>query len=502
MNSRILGSLAEAMEATAGKSSRLGQPVIERVSASDRAFLAMDTGEVPEQFGVILTLNDDGRLELEGIRRLIAERVPAVPRLRQRLVLAPAGCGGPIWVDDPRFDIRRHVRAVSCPEPGDERALLDTALSVVMSPLSRTAPLWSAVLVTGLADGPVALVLVLHHALADGVGGLAVLANLVDTSANLPAACFPRPVPTRASLAREAFLSRLGALRHTAQSWRLLRASMGAGGGLRPPRATRCSLNQRTGPHRRLEMVTADLAAVRMTAHRSGATVNDAVLVAVAGALQRALRARGETVGTFVMTVPVSGRRPGSGAAMGNMVSPMLVSVPATGALPDRLQHVAAQVRAHKEAATGPPPIAVLGWLFRLLAALGGYRWYMNHQHRFHTLVSHVRGPTEHVSFGGSTVTSAIPVSVGPGGNIPVYFEALSYAGTLTITATVDPSHVPCPRALTDSLRTELDLITCRAERPACGGRPAPVPADRGRPRWQATQDGEAAPRPRIPPSR
>jgi hypothetical protein len=32
----------------------------------------------------------------------------------------------------------------------------------------------------------------------------------------------------------------------------------------------------------------------------------------------------------------------------------------------------------------------VLGWLFRPLAALGGYRWYMNHQHRFHTLISHV----------------------------------------------------------------------------------------------------------------
>ena len=60
-----------------------------------------------------------------------------------------------------------------------------------------------------------------------------------------------------------------------------------------------------------------------------------------------------------------------------------------------RLEQVAAQVRAHKAAATGPPPIAVLGWLFRPLAALGGYHWYMNHQHRFHTLVSHVRGPAE-----------------------------------------------------------------------------------------------------------
>jgi diacylglycerol O-acyltransferase / wax synthase len=108
---------------------RQGEPVIERASPSDRAFLAMDSGEVPEQFGVILMLDTAAGLDLDRARRLIAERVVAVPRLRQRLVRVPLGCGGPIWVDDPGFDIGRHVRAVACREPGDEPALLDAALS-------------------------------------------------------------------------------------------------------------------------------------------------------------------------------------------------------------------------------------------------------------------------------------------------------------------------------------------------------------------------------------
>jgi hypothetical protein len=64
----------------------------------------------------------------------------------------------------------------------------------------------------------------------------------------------------------------------------------------------------------------------------------------------------------------------------------MLVSAPATGNATDHLRQVAAQVRAHKKTTTGPPPIAVLRCLFRPLAALGGFRWYLNHQHRFHTL--------------------------------------------------------------------------------------------------------------------
>lgn len=87
------------------------------------------------------------------------------------------------------------------------------------------------------ADGAVALVLVLHHVLVDGVGGLAVLANLVDARANAANVSFPRPTPTAARLAQEVYLGRLRGLRHVARLWHLLRASMGAGGGLRPPRA-------------------------------------------------------------------------------------------------------------------------------------------------------------------------------------------------------------------------------------------------------------------------
>ena len=205
--------------------------------------------------------------------------------------------------------------------------------------------------------------------------------------------------------------------------------------------------------------VRADLAAVRTAVHRYGATTNDAVLVAVAGALHQVLRRRGESVGTLVVTVPVSGRRPGDGPPLGNMVSPLLVAVPATGRVPDRLWQVAAQVRVHKQAATGPPPIALLGWLFRPLAAAGGFRWYMNNQHRFHTLVSNVRGPAGPVTFGGCRIISAIPAGVGPGGNIPVYFEVLSYAGTLTMTVVADPDHFCDLGTLSDALRTEFDLI-------------------------------------------
>jgi hypothetical protein len=141
------------------------------------------------------------------------------------------------------------------------------------------------------------------------------------------------------------------------------------------------------------------------------------------------------------------------------MVSPMIVPVPTAGPLGRRLEEVAACVRARKVAATGPPPIALLGGLFRLLARSGGYRWYMDHQHRMHTLVSHVRGPDEPLTFGGRRIVSAVPMGVAEGGNLTVYFEALSYAGTLTIAAVVDPEHFPELDLLTAALGNGLEQI-------------------------------------------
>jgi hypothetical protein len=48
------------MLVTASGPGRPGRPVIERASPADRAFLAMDSREVPEQFGVILRLDRIG----------------------------------------------------------------------------------------------------------------------------------------------------------------------------------------------------------------------------------------------------------------------------------------------------------------------------------------------------------------------------------------------------------------------------------------------------------
>jgi WS/DGAT/MGAT family acyltransferase len=433
---------------------------IDRASPADLAALALQAGGgVPAQFGAVLVLDGATGFDLEPARRDLVARIERVPRLRQRLTRLGPGLGRPIWVDDPHFEPGRHVRAVRCPDPGDERELLAVAADVVVTPLPLSRPPWSATFVTGLTGGRTAVVLVMHHVVADGVGGLAILDRLLadpGTSARRPDRRFPWPGPGRRALVLDAGTTVLHALAGLPRWWRELRRSASAQGGLRALRAGDCSILRPTGPRRRLAVVRADLDAVRATAHQHGATVNDVLLVAVAAALHTFLAGRGEHLDTVRIAVMVGSRRAGDTDATGNGAAPLLVAVPGTGSLPDRLARTVGLVRAARAAAAGRPVVALLQPLFRRAAALGLYRFYLSRQHRMHTLVSNVRGPGRRLHLGAATVLDLIPISVAEAGDVAVQFVAASYAGVLTVTVVADPVHLPDLQALVTALQDEL----------------------------------------------
>src|SRR4029450_1073403 len=123
--------------------------------------------------------------------------------------------------------------------------------------------------VTGLADGREAMIVVLHHVVADGIGGLAVLASLADGHPEYATRAFPRPPSPTGRLFHDALTRRLHAFRQAPNAGRALWSAMTAAGGLAPPSAIACSLLRRTGPGRRIVVVHADRAAVRAAAHRA-----------------------------------------------------------------------------------------------------------------------------------------------------------------------------------------------------------------------------------------
>jgi diacylglycerol O-acyltransferase / wax synthase len=433
---------------------------VDRASPDDMMQLAVEVGPAPMHVGAVLVLAASPGFDIAEAQRLLGERVCAVPRLRQRLRRAPPGCGRPFWADDPGFDVRRHVRQLSCPPPGDQRALLGVAAAVTGEPLPRSRPLWSATFVSGLADGSTGLVIVMNHVLADGIGGLAVLANLMDGVAgglprSPPAAGFPVPAPRARTLAADAWAGRARRLAHPARSARTIRQGLAELGGARPPRRLAAtSLNRRAGPQRRLDVAAADLAAIRALGHAHGGTFNDVILAVITGALRALLGSRGEDLDMVTVSVPVSARQATTSGQLGNQVGVMPVALPADGDLADRVTRIAAITRERKNAAPGTSA-ALLGPLFRLLAATGLLRWVFGHQRLIHTFATNLRGPAEPLTFAGAPVQAVIPIP-NMTGNVTVTFAALSYDGTLRISVMSDPSRIPDVAVLTTALRREL----------------------------------------------
>jgi hypothetical protein len=233
--------------------------------------LASDIGPAPRQVGAILRFAPGMTLDFDEVKTGVADRIGRIRRLRQLLSPTPWGCGRPVWVDDPAFDIANHVHRATCRAPDDESALLATAAELLTSPLSRDHPLWTATLMDGIADGGCALVAIFHHVLADGMGGLAMLASLVDDGQPAPVAQTASVLPSRSALAYDAAVSRLRVLAHVGEAPSTIRAALAELRSGSTPRAARSSLNRPLGPRRTMATVRADLGWVRTLAHAQAA---------------------------------------------------------------------------------------------------------------------------------------------------------------------------------------------------------------------------------------
>lgn len=430
--------------------------------------LASATTPAAAQIGAILILAPAGGLTRREVTSALAERIVGVPRLRQRLRRTPVGCGRPIWVDDPAFDIVNHVNEVACPRPGDRGSLLAVAADLVGRPLPPERPLWSATLVTDLCGDSVALVLILHHVLADGMGGLAVLANLVDGAPKHAFREFPQVQPRAASLFKDAMRARLqGIARLSDHTKRVRRAAVDLSRRSRPPRAPHCSLNDPVGPHRCLSVVHTNLDDLHIAARKHGATINDAALTAITGALARYLHERHEDVGHFVLSIPVSSRDATTADQLGNHLGVMLVVAPVTPLTPgQRLEATAAATRTAKHASRGSSA-EMLVPAIRFLAAIRLLNYLTRRQRIATTFVTNLRGPDHHLAFLNSTVSEIIPIN-GTSGNVRASFGVFSYAGILSVTVVTDSDLAGELPGLTALLQTELDELsaTAREDRP------------------------------------
>jgi len=152
----------------------------ERISHVDTAWLRMDRPEnLMQILGVMIF---EGRINAERFKRTVAQRMLRYRRFRQ---IAREDADGTWWVDDPDFDIDAHVRHSSLPAPRSTHELQKFVAEMASSPLNPARPRWEFNLVD-TARGNSALVVRIHHAIADGIALLGVIHSLTDAAANAP----------------------------------------------------------------------------------------------------------------------------------------------------------------------------------------------------------------------------------------------------------------------------------------------------------------------------
>ncbi len=435
---------------------------IDRATAEDVVSLATDVGPAPMQVGAVLVL-DAATLDIGQTKAAIAERISVIPRLRKLLVHTPPGCGRPVWIDDADFELDNHVDFLVCPTPGGEAELLAVAATAIGTRLPPGRPLWRMVIVSGLNGPRVALVVAFHHVLADGIGGLAVLANLVDGASTGHAADFPRPAPSAATLAADSARARLCSFARLPSTAGRLGATFRQIRSASKGRAERCSLNSPTGARRRFRVARVDLDAIHRAAHANCTTINDVVLSAATSALNKLLLSRGDPVRSFVVSVPVSARTETNATELGNQVGVIRLELPATGDPFERLHTISVATRTGK--LTAPTESAAfVGSLFRTLGRLGVFRWFINRQRLVHTFTTNLRGPDTLLHFLGEPIIDVIPVAIVTG-NVTVSFAALSYCGKLVITVIADPEACPDLDLLADAFQNDLDHLVASFDR-------------------------------------
>ena len=343
----------------------------DRLTALDAGFLHLERSGAHMHVAGVLVFDGEPPAYDELVAAIEA-RMHLVPRYRQKLAHVPYGQGRPVWVDDPHFNARYHVRHSALPAPGSDEQLRNLASRLFALPLDRTKPLWELNLVEGLEGDRFAIISKTHHALVDGVSGVDITSVLFDVAPDASPPTpegrdwVPRPEPTEAELLAQALVERATVPAEGARGLRALtrapRQALGQAGewlvgvgamawaGLNPAPAS--PFNVAIGPHRRYTWVDSEVARFKAIKNVLGGTLNDVVLSAVSLALGRFLRRRGlETEGLVLKAmVPVSVRADSQRGALGNQVAAMWAPLPVGVSDPeDVLSEVSEAMRGLKE---------------------------------------------------------------------------------------------------------------------------------------------------------
>jgi hypothetical protein len=401
----------------------------------DRAILDLECRTIAGHTCKVVRVGhgDGAGLDAARLRERVAERIELAPALTRRL---GGAAHAPAWVPDERFDLSEHVVAAPVEGPVNHRELLALVARLFEQRLDRSRPLWRIDTVA-LADGGSALIWRIHHSLADGTASVRYARALLwDDGAE---ASMTRAQAHAAHAADEA--------RRRAHLAGFLHREYARGECGSP-------FDGAIGTRREVAFAAVPLQALHEAAKElDSATVNDAVLSIVAGAVGRWVRERHGDLGTIRLRVPVSLHHEGDDVA--NHDSFFSVGLPLNE--PDPV----ARLRATHAATTERKldrDAQYREHLLRELSSVPALERFVSRMEsnprRFALSVSNVRGPREPVSVLNAPVVHLHSIAE-IGERHALRVSATSLAGLLCFGLCADPHLVDELQLMAEGIEAE-----------------------------------------------
>jgi WS/DGAT/MGAT family acyltransferase len=495
---------------------------MQRLTGLDATFLYLETPTTPMHVSGVFVFDPSDAPEpfsFERYKELIRNRIHLAPPWRRRLVEVPFGLHHPLWIEDPDFDLDRHLRRVALPSPGGKAELEELAADFHARPLDRRRPLWEIWIVEGLEDGRMAALSKTHHAAIDGVSGEEIVVNLLDLTREVviheEQPWEPDRVPSDAelvayaasSLARQP-LAAAKAARRTAEMALNLRRRNRQPDVTPPPapfQAPQTSMNRAITARRSFCMADVPLDDVKTVKQAFGCTVNDVVLATCAGALRRHFEAEGEEVdGDLVAMIPISVRTEDEKGAMGNKISAMLSTLATSVDDPaERLKAIVEGTRRAKEQDRAIGATTLTDWAEFMAPAVAARAARLASTMRvadrarplFNVTISNVPGPSFPLYSCGAELVGMYPmgpISDGGGLNMTIF----SYRDQVRFGLVACPETVPHVERFQGYLAEALDELLALAKGGADAAPSRPQSAAARPKRARQARTGAEAPAP------
>jgi WS/DGAT/MGAT family acyltransferase len=424
--------------------------------------------------------------DYENLKDYMEATLDVVPMLRQRVMFVPFNLHHPVLVDDPDFDLDSHIYRAALPDPGDERELDRMISQIMCHRLDRQRPLWEMWIISGLADGRIAIVHKIHHCLADGAATVRFLSRLFERLGGPDALArhtwYPQPLPSGRRLVWDALADHLkhGIRRlpaFLANMWHSTRDLLTFNREVGSPtiemlvsdKPPRTRLNHTLSARRSFSRRQIPLAEVKVVGAALDGTINDVILALAATAIREYLLYYQDLPATPLATsIPVSADAPGDQRELGNRTTYFPTRLWTN--MEDPLERFKATQRSTR---IGKDELQVLGkdTFLDLMEFIPPFLslWKTRRKQRLrvadrpdyhpmtNVIISNVPGPRERVSGDYGTLIdlySMGPLVEGCGLNITVW----SYAGNLNF------SLMGCKKAIPDIERLADGLLNAHAE--------------------------------------